>query len=523
MPTRTRRGALLGAVAALALAGAVNVASASAATITTVPDNDAGALSLAQSMFQNPALITGAHWVAHPGNLSATDGPDAVVTGSLSFFPQDGQTFGLMTSGDAQLADDPNNSPSSGTDDGGPAVNGDTSYDVSILKVDFVAPANTNCLSVGTFAFYSEEYPEYVGSAYNDAFIAEMDHNTWTTSGSNISAPDNFAFDPNHDVVSINSTGATSMSAANAAGTTYDGATGLLQASTQVTPGTHSLYLSIFDQGDHIYDSAVMVDNIIVGTVPNPNSQCQPGAQEHNYNMTLTPASATNTVGQQHTVTATVTDASSNQPVDGGKVHFQVSGANSASGTETTDSQGKADFTYTGTNAGDDTIIACFDSDNDGNYCEPGEPTASATKHWNPAGGGTGKMVSNATRSGAKFASIVDCDAATANANHRPFDVAWSGKTFKLTSVSSVSCFDDPAFTPSPTPATTAFDTQTGSGPGTLNGNPGYTLQWRLEDHGAPSADDAASLKITRNSDGAVVLNVPLGKVSSGQIYAMPS
>lgn len=523
MHLRALRRALLGVVATLAVAGAANVATASAATITTVPDSDAGALALAQSMFQNPALITGAQFVAHPG-----DGPNAVVTGSLSYFPQDGPTFGLMTSGDAQLADDPNDSSSSGQDDGGPAVHGDTSYDVTILRVDFVAPANTNCLSVGTFAFYSDEFPEYVGSAYNDAFIAEMDHNTWSTSGSTITAPDNFAFDPNHNVVSINSTGATSMNATNAAGTTYDGATGLLQASTQVTPGTHSLYLSIFDQGDRIYDSATMIDNIVVGTVPNPNAQCQAGAQEHTYNMTLTPASATNPVGSQHTVTATVTDATSGDPVSGGTVHFQVSGANTASGNDTTDSSGKADFTYTGNNAGDDTIIACFDADNDGNYCETGEPTASATKHWESGGGGvtTGKMVSNATRSGAKFASIIDCDAATANAKHRPFDVQWSSggtKTFKLTSVSSVSCFDDPSFTPSPTPATTTFDTQTGTGVGTLNGNSGYTLEWRLEDHGAPSADDAARLKITRNSDGHVMLDVPLGKLSSGQNYAMPS
>ncbi len=47
-----------------------------------------------------------------------------------------------------------------------------------------------------------------------------------------------------------------------ARGTTFDGATRLLRASTPITPGRHRLYLSIFDQGDRIYDSAVFLDNL---------------------------------------------------------------------------------------------------------------------------------------------------------------------------------------------------------------------------------------------------------------------
>jgi hypothetical protein len=67
-----------------------------------------------------------------------------------------------------------------------------------------------------------------------------------------------------------------------------------------------------------------------------------------------------------------------------------------------------------------------------------------------------------------------------------------------------------------------AFDTQTGRAAGTRNGVPGYTLEWQLEDHGAPSPSDAARLLITRNSDGAVVLDVAEGTLSAGQIYALP-
>lgn len=53
------------------------------------------------------------------------------------------------------------------------------------------------------------------------------------------------------------------MQAANSVGTTYDGATPLLTARAVVTPGaTNTLYLTVFDQGDGIYDSAVFLDNL---------------------------------------------------------------------------------------------------------------------------------------------------------------------------------------------------------------------------------------------------------------------
>ena len=52
--------------------------------------------------------------------------------------------------------------------------------DVSILKTDFTAPAGANCLTFD-FKFLSEEYPVFVGSSVNDAFIAELDTSNWTT------------------------------------------------------------------------------------------------------------------------------------------------------------------------------------------------------------------------------------------------------------------------------------------------------------------------------------------------------
>ena len=80
-------------------------------------------------------------------------------------------------------------------------------------------------------------------------------------------------------MVSINAVGLGGLSPANAAGTTYDGATGLLTAAKQVTPGHHVLYLSVFDQADAALDSAAFVDDLQVGQVADPATDCVSGAQ----------------------------------------------------------------------------------------------------------------------------------------------------------------------------------------------------------------------------------------------------
>lgn len=85
--------------------------------------------------------------------------------------------------------------------------------------------------------------------------------------------------------------------------------------------------------------------------------------------ITLTPGTATNPVGTDHTVTAAVVEGEpgSPTPVEGTVVTFEVlSGPHTgATGTDTTDASGEATFTYTGTAPGTDTIQARFTDSED--------------------------------------------------------------------------------------------------------------------------------------------------------------
>lgn len=380
----TRLAGRVATASTLLLAGAGLVALAPPASAAIVPGP---AAALAAAVDGPGANITGASYVS-----LANAGQNGVGNSALSGFPTNGSTFAIMTSGLAASADDPNtNVPdsSAGTDDktgdlGGPNVRGNTDFDVSVLKVDLAVPATANCLSFD-FQFYTEEYADFVGQQYNDAFIAELDTTTWDTSGSAITAPDNFAFAPGGAVVSVNAVGIGGFSPANAAGTTYDGATPLLSAAKQVTPGAHSLYLSIFDQGDQYLDSAAFVDNLRVGFVPDPATQCVPGAQVKQFQLDLSPAGAALETGQQHTVTATLQDLNATPPpLANATVLFEVAGANPGTGSGTTDAAGQATYSYTGTNVGNDSISACYDVDVSGS-CDSGERFASAQATWTNA------------------------------------------------------------------------------------------------------------------------------------------
>jgi hypothetical protein len=75
--------------------------------------------------------------------------------------------------------------------------------------------------------------------------------------------------------------------------------------------------------------------------------------------------------------------------------------------------------------------------------------------------------------------------------------------TFELTQVDFALCLDDPALNSGAPNA--GWNTHRGSGIGTYNGAPGYTIEWTLTDAGEPGVADAADIVI-RDPHGAVVL-----------------
>jgi len=200
--------------------------------------------------------------------------PSAVSNKRLAGFPLSGSTFGILSTGNALDADNSNNAPNRSTSLGGPSIRG--SRDVTIMRMDLNVPKNARCLSI-RFKFLTEEFPEFVNSEFNDAFIAELDVSSWDTVSKEdptINAPKNFAQTVDGGLISVNAAGDAAVTAARAKGTTYDGATRRLRASTPVTPGRHILYLSLFDQGDREFDSTVFVDRLTLDR----RTPCKSGA-----------------------------------------------------------------------------------------------------------------------------------------------------------------------------------------------------------------------------------------------------
>jgi hypothetical protein len=97
--------------------------------------------------------------------------------------------------------------------------------------------------------------------------------------------------------------------------------------------------------------------------------------------LTLSPKTKTNPVGTQHCVTATVTNAAGG-PVANVMVRFSVTGSVTTSGSQTTDTNGEAEFCYTGPAfPGADAIHAYADTDNDSTQ-DTDEPFDDAEKTW---------------------------------------------------------------------------------------------------------------------------------------------
>jgi hypothetical protein len=194
-----------------------------------------------------------------------TSDPTGVGVGTAAlgrFFPRQGGNFAILSTGLASSAEAPNDSDSTST-----TLTGlDTSQgeDMVQLRIVLAPPPGAQCLGFD-FSFFSEEFPEFVGSPFNDVFLAELGGSNFQIVGSNITAPLNFAVDPTGNLISINSVFGVSPNTQS----TYDGATSALRAVAALGPSAFpnvELVLTIADLGDSIYDSAVFLDNFSFST-----------------------------------------------------------------------------------------------------------------------------------------------------------------------------------------------------------------------------------------------------------------
>ncbi|HVQ60292.1 MAG TPA: choice-of-anchor L domain-containing protein [Solirubrobacterales bacterium] len=275
------------AVLAVMLAGVLLGPSQALAKVEALDPAGAGTpASAAGAVIGNGSLLTGSGLPERPfgstGAVSSVGVGDSSVgpaPQSLAGFPTAGDTYAILSTGEIKTVASSFTGDVFGSTEfpsqtsPAPALRG-VARDWTVLRLDVDVPAPANCLAFD-FRFLSEEFPKYIGSDYNDAFVAELDANTWSVlQGGELVRPNDFAASPLGEPISVNGVGPTEMTTGEADGTYFNAATQLLTTRTLVTPGAHSLYLSIFDASDKKYDSAVFVDNLrFVKVAP---SLCKP-------------------------------------------------------------------------------------------------------------------------------------------------------------------------------------------------------------------------------------------------------
>jgi len=257
---RRRRGAVFAVVAGIGLGGVGAAVAATKITAKALDRDHVSARVLGRAIMANPKQLRDAEFLISPAEGS----PRVLVHATheaIAGYPRKNGDFAILSNGCGLRFNHPNYKGATGCDDAGPTFRG--TRDATIMRLSLNVPSSATCLSF-RFRFLSNEYPVYVGSQYNDAFIAELDHSTWDSAPNDpaITAPDDFAKTVDGHLITINATGVGKVSTANAKGTGYDAGTKVLRASTRITRGRHYLYLSIFDQGDRQFDSAVFLDGL---------------------------------------------------------------------------------------------------------------------------------------------------------------------------------------------------------------------------------------------------------------------
>jgi len=133
-------------------------------------------------------------------------------------------------------------------------------YDASVLEFDLVPVGNVLEFQ---YVFGSEEYPEFVGSAFNDIFGFFI---SGANPGGGNYTNENIAIIPGTNAtVCVNNVNATTNSSyyvdnTNGTSIVFDGFTTVLVAQATVIPGTtYHLKMAISDEGDGVFDSGIFL------------------------------------------------------------------------------------------------------------------------------------------------------------------------------------------------------------------------------------------------------------------------
>lgn len=217
---------------------------------------NASALLMAQTIFGDGITIVSADYDGARGSSGIWSNGDAI---SSLLTPGDSGVIlstGLVrditnSSGEANQSPNTSSNVRGGinNDPDFNALAGTNTYDAAILEVDFIP--TTSFITI-QFTFASDEYPEYVGSIFNDAV------GIWIN-GQEVASP----IFSTAQISSLNSDANETLYIDNTAddyNTEMDGFTVTLTVLIPVTPGeVNSIRIGVADVGDPNYDSAVLI------------------------------------------------------------------------------------------------------------------------------------------------------------------------------------------------------------------------------------------------------------------------
>ena len=229
-----------------------------------------------------PVGPTGAAALAEAMDIEGTQVINATLSGSLNatlvasglgvIHPRQGSSFALLSTGVAGTS-----APEPGVDFGA----GGTQDDAVHLSLEISVPEGSNRLSFD-FNFFSAEYPDFIGSQFNDTFAAYITDDNGTRQVAFASVNSSFFFPASNQVASgsgfdIFTADPSGVDTEFGVGLPDAGLTGFTSVSASFTSSTGIIHLDYYisDLGDGILDSAVLIDNVSFANFslidPNPD------------------------------------------------------------------------------------------------------------------------------------------------------------------------------------------------------------------------------------------------------------